>query len=515
MAMLPTRTGEILKNTKGSFCEWYETIGFDNPGGVLQFATKGDTFKGVQGLQGEPRKKEYGDKRRRCALRQQLLMLRRLVDGFWKFMPHKPDLSFSGLEEFMNEHIVSEHTVKKPVVETNEAKACADKSKVVRKNFGPPLIEDWISDSEDEAESKPKIEKKTVKPSFAKIGCKIKKQVNTARSKVVLNIVKGNQVNVVKASACWVWKPKTKVIDHVSKHNSASIILKKFDYGNPHQDFQEKGVIDSGCSRHMTGNVSYLTNFEEINRGYVAFGGNPKGGKITGRSTLIKLVQKHVMMQSSPDAGFKPSGDDEKKVTEESGEEGGDSSKDSESNDQEKEDNVNSTNTINAASTNKVNAVGAKTSIELPDDPYMPEVKDIVYSDDDEDVGAETDMNNLDAFMHVSHIPTIRVHKDHPVKQIIGDLNSAPQTRRMTKNLEEHGTKWVFKNKKDERGIMIRNKARLVAQGYTQEEGIDDDEVFAPVARIEAIRLFLAYASFKDFVVYQMDVKSAFLIWED
>ncbi|GJU53522.1 retrovirus-related pol polyprotein from transposon TNT 1-94 [Tanacetum coccineum] len=66
-------------------------------------------------------------------------------------------------------------------------------------------------------------------------------------------------------------------------------------------------------------------------------------------------------------------------------------------------------------------------------------------------------------------------------------------------------------NKKDERGIVIRNKARLVAQGYTQEEGIDYDEVFAPVARIEAIRLFLAYASFKDFIVYQMDVKSAFL----
>ncbi|GKC08827.1 putative ribonuclease H-like domain-containing protein, partial [Tanacetum coccineum] len=66
-------------------------------------------------------------------------------------------------------------------------------------------------------------------------------------------------------------------------------------------------------------------------------------------------------------------------------------------------------------------------------------------------------------------------------------------------------------NKKDERGIVIKNKARLVAQGYTQEEGLDYDEVFAPVARIEAIRLFLAYASFKDFVVYHMDVKSAFL----
>nr|GEU94236.1 retrovirus-related Pol polyprotein from transposon TNT 1-94 [Tanacetum cinerariifolium] len=73
------------------------------------------------------------------------------------------------------------------------------------------------------------------------------------------------------------------------------------------------------------------------------------------------------------------------------------------------------------------------------------------------------------------------------------------------------GTKWVLKNKKDERGIMIRNKARLVAQGHTQEEGINYEEVFAPVARIEAIRLFLAYASFMGFTVYQMDVKSAFL----
>ncbi|GJZ42025.1 putative reverse transcriptase, RNA-dependent DNA polymerase [Tanacetum coccineum] len=73
------------------------------------------------------------------------------------------------------------------------------------------------------------------------------------------------------------------------------------------------------------------------------------------------------------------------------------------------------------------------------------------------------------------------------------------------------GTKWVFRNKMNERQIMIKNKARLVAQGYTHEEGIDYDEVFAPVAKIEEIRLFLAYASFKDFMVYQMDIKSAFL----
>ncbi|GJY64644.1 hypothetical protein Tco_0466104 [Tanacetum coccineum] len=96
-------------------------------------------------------------------------------------------------------------------------------------------------------------------------------QVNTARPKVVLNAVKGNQVNAVKASACWVWKPKTKVIDH----------------GNPQIDLQDQGVIDSGCSRHMTWNMSYLTDYKEIYGGYVAFGGNPKGEKITDIRVLV------------------------------------------------------------------------------------------------------------------------------------------------------------------------------------------------------------------------------------
>ncbi|GKF93107.1 putative ribonuclease H-like domain-containing protein, partial [Tanacetum coccineum] len=73
------------------------------------------------------------------------------------------------------------------------------------------------------------------------------------------------------------------------------------------------------------------------------------------------------------------------------------------------------------------------------------------------------------------------------------------------------GTKWVYRNKKDERGVVVRNKTRLVAQGHIQEEGIDYDEVFAHVARIEAIRIFLAFGSYMGFIVYQMDVKSSFL----
>ncbi|KAI3769617.1 hypothetical protein L6452_00726 [Arctium lappa] len=89
--------------------------------------------------------------------------------------------------------------------------------------------------------------------------------------------------------------------------------------------------------------------------------------------------------------------------------------------------------------------------------------------------------------------------------QDVWDLVDLPKGHRAI------GTKWIFRNKKDERGIVIRNKARLVAQGYTQEEGIDYDEVFAPVARVEAIRMFLAYASYMKFKVYQMDVNCAFL----
>nr|GFB61771.1 hypothetical protein [Tanacetum cinerariifolium] len=163
----------------------------------------------------------------------------------------------------------------------------------------------------------------------------------------------------------------------------------------------------------------------------------------------------------------------------------------------------------------------------------------------------------METSISASPTATFRIHKDHPKTQIIGPMDTPIQTRHKSKMVEEQSfiatihqktdlallqcclfscflsqvepkknvctlvdcpkgvrpirTKWVLKNKKDERGIVVRNKARLVAQGHTQEEGIDYDEVFAPVARIEAIRLFLACASFMGFTVHQMNVKSAFL----
>ncbi|GJX17260.1 putative ribonuclease H-like domain-containing protein [Tanacetum coccineum] len=478
-----------------------------------------------------------------------------------------------------------------PVVENSKAMSSEEEPKVVRKCNDAPSIKEWVSDDKEEDVSQPKIKKKIVRPSIVKKEfVKSKQQEKTAR--------------------------KT-----------------------------DQGVIDSGCSRHMTGNMSYLTDYEEIDGGYVAFGGNPKGGKITGKCTIktddysrftwvfflatkdetsgilksfitgienlvdhkVKVIRcdngtefknremnqfcemKGILRQfsvaktpqqnrvaerrnrtlieaartmladsktptlsfmrpfgcpvtilntidhlgkfdgkadegffvgyslnskafrvfnsrtriveenlhirfsestpnvvgtkasdnagqarketepvkdyillplwtadppysqdpkSSHDDGSKPSSDDGKKVDE-------DPRKDSECKDQEKEDNVNITNnvntagnvntissTVNAAGTNEVNAVGGKISIELPFDPNMPALEDdsiFDFSRDDEDDGAVADMNNLDTTIQVSPNLTTRIHKDHPLDQVIEDLQSATQTRKMSKNLEEHG----------------------------------------------------------------------------
>ncbi|GJS53680.1 putative ribonuclease H-like domain-containing protein [Tanacetum coccineum] len=143
---------------------------------------------------------------------------------------------------------------------------------------------------------------------------------------------------------------------------------------------------------------------------------------------------------------------------------------------------------------------------DLPIDPNMPNLKDAsdtlpndgIFNgayDDNEDMGEVADFNNMDNTIAVSPIPTLRIYKDHPKGKILGDPTSAVQTRGKLQKassaqqaLKEIGTKWVFRNKRDERSVVVKNKAKLVAQGHRQEEGIDYDEVFAPVARIEAIR---------------------------
>nr|GEV06047.1 ribonuclease H-like domain-containing protein [Tanacetum cinerariifolium] len=453
-----------------------------------------------------------------------------------------------------------------------------------------------------------------------------------------------NTTNVVQGK--WEWKPKCPVLDHVSRNTSASMTLKRFDY-NDALGRSKSGVIDSGCSRHMIGNMSCLSDFEELNGGYVAFISNPKGGKIsrkgkikTGKldfddvyfvtelkfnlfnvspmcdkkksvlftdtkflvlspdfklldenqvllratldesnlwhrrlghinfKTMNKLVKGN-LVRGLPSKVFENDNtcvackkgkqhrascvqehfdaekareedvDFDEKEPEFEGKNPESEVNVSPSSSTQKHDNktkreakgmshIESLTCYRNLSAefedffdNSINEDNDADTSQLLDDPNMPELKDITYSDDEDDVGVEVDFNNLETSITVSPIPITRVHKDHPVTQIIGDLSSATQTRSMTRVTRDQvdlphgkraiGTKWVFRNKKDERGIVVRNKDRLVAQGHTQKEGIGYKEVFALVARIEAIRLFLAYASFMGFMVYQMDVKSAFM----
>nr|GEW52440.1 cullin-3A-like [Tanacetum cinerariifolium] len=172
-----------------------------------------------------------------------------------------------------------------------------------------------------------------------------------------------------------------------------------------------------------------------------------------------------------------------------------------------------------------------------PDDPLMPHLEDIyagpnegIFTDSSyDDEGVVTDFNKLESTMTVSLTPTTKIHTIHPKTQILRDPLSAVQTRsKVHKNFEARAfisqaledESWVAamqeellqsQIQKDERGVVVRNKARLVAQEHKQEEGINYDEVFSPVARIEVIRIFLAFTSYMGFIVYQMDVKSAFL----
>ncbi|GJY94407.1 ribonuclease H-like domain-containing protein [Tanacetum coccineum] len=583
------------------------------------------------------------------------------------FMPPKPDLVYPSLVDFVDvNESVSESIVKKPNVETNEPKTA-------RKENEALIIEDWVSESGEEDAPKVKTVEMFNKPSFAKINLvkstdqtktprktSVEKnrqntpsprgnkrnrnqqmsqrlrsdfeminkvchvcgsfeylrkdctnwynnqrvntvkgtRVNTARPKAVISVVKGNKRNVVKASAYWVWRPKHKILDHVSRKN-----------GNPQQDLKDKGVIDSGCSRHMTKNRSYFIDYEEIDRGFVAFGDFkltgeshvllkvprkdnmysvdvknviPQGGltchfaKVTpdesnlwhrrlghvNFKTINKLVRgnlvrglplKHLKLikpvllvrresntellvrpkqvlvikphnktpyelflgrkpalsfmrpfgcsviilntidhiakfdgkadegfflgystnskafgvftsrtmiveenlhiqfrnQSNGSAGTKACDNAGKARVKTDAEDPGNycevpSIEELRIN-QENDDNVNINNNINTVSPT-VNAASIEDNVVdeniiygCVDDPNIPDLEEIgIFSDaENDDSGAE--INNLDTYFQVSHILTTRIHKDHPVEQIIRDLNSAPQTRRMTKNLKEHG----------------------------------------------------------------------------
>nr|GEX34406.1 copia protein [Tanacetum cinerariifolium] len=223
---------------------------------------------------------------------------------------------------------------------------------------------------------------------------------------------------------------------------------------DPHKALKDKGIINSGCSRHMTGNKAHLADYQEFKGGYVAFGGS--NGKITGKRK-IKAARKEsntrplVRPRQFSWVYFLKSKDE--------------------------------TTTI------------LKNFVRQDENQFNHKVKTITS-----DNGIEFKNHNLIELCGLKGIK--REYSNARTPQQNGVAEQKNRTL-----IESAKTM----NKKDERGVVVRNKARLVAQGHRQEEGIDYDEVFALVASIEAIRIFLAFASYMGFIVYQMDVKSAFL----
>ncbi|GJZ63742.1 putative ribonuclease H-like domain-containing protein [Tanacetum coccineum] len=278
------------------------------------------------------------------------------------FMPPKPDLVYPSLDEF----------TKKPVV---EAKTSEVKPKEVRKENDTPIIEDWVSDSDEEDVPKVKIVEMFNKPSFAKINfVKPTEQIKTPRktsvdkNRQITPSPRGNKRNrnqqmsqrlgsdfemINKAchvcgsfdhlkNDCNNWynngrfaKPVWTNVQRVNKQNFSKLTRpspkrnmvprtvltremllrpqhvgfgdQKFDYidakGNPQQDLKDKGVIDSGCSRHMTGNRSYLTDYEEIDGGFVAFGaGRRKRGCEDSSMKIVRFKYRRSKSKSAQDA---------------------------------------------------------------------------------------------------------------------------------------------------------------------------------------------------------------------
>ncbi|GJV36547.1 putative ribonuclease H-like domain-containing protein, partial [Tanacetum coccineum] len=349
-------------------------------------------------------------------------------------------------------------------------------------------------------------------------------KVNTAGDKIV-SAVGGNREAAVKASTGCNWRSKRHYWNKVSKYNSRSNSSKNDDL---QKALKNKGIVDSGCSRHMTGNKAYLVEYHDYNGGPIAFGGSK--GQITSKGPK-EANHSAVKSSKAKNGGEKPNGDTAEAFRKEFA--------------QCTEYLLLQAGAARATSTNIVNTISTPVSTASPsrvfsaggpsypdltnndqDDSQIPSLIDIYDNPSNgiftnasyDDEGAVADFTNLETTVNVSPIPTSRIHSIHPTTQILGDPTSAVQTRsKVNKSSRAHafkisqaleGESWVDVMQEE----LLQFKIQKVwILGYRQEEGIVYDEVFAPVAKIEAIRIFLAFASYMGFIVYQMDVKSAFL----
>nr|GEU73402.1 hypothetical protein [Tanacetum cinerariifolium] len=555
------------------------------------------------------------------------------------FMPPKPDLVFNNAPN----DVETDH----PAFNVKLSPTKPDQVLSHTNRPLAPIIEDWVSDLEDESETKapqnvpsfvqsteqvksprpsvqhvessilaatpnpailtqskpvpittvrpvstvvPKLKvtrPRHAKPILTKTNSATRRHINRSPSPKASNcpprvtVVKALVVNAAQGmQAKWEWKLKCPILDH----------------SNPQHALKDKGVIDSGFSRHITGNMSYLFDFEELNSGYVAFGGNLKGGNIFRKGNESNPSAGFQDKFHAEKAGFKKqyvlflvwsfgstnpqntNGDvafDEKEPEFEgrkpesevnvSPSSSAQSKKHDEKTKKEAKGNSpvesftryrnlsaefkdfsdNSFNEVNAVDalvpavrqispniTNTFSVVAPSNvaaspthgkslcidTSQLPDDPDMPKLEDITYFDDEDDVGTEADFNNLETSITVSLIPTIRVHKDHLVTQIIGDLSSASQTRSMTRVAKDQGG--ISQMFNDDfytcmfACFLSQEEPKRVHQALKDPSWIESMQEELLQFKMQKVWVLVDLPHGKrsiGFMVYQMDVKSAFL----